>query len=413
MSSISQIADTVKAGPGTSKVISVAGAMIIIGAILSFVGFKSDAAGDTGFAISWLWGMSFIFICCMGCFFFVVLHHITGAVWSVVVRRIPELFMKQMWVVFILFMMYIVFSTYGTDHPLYHWIHPPADDAILEAKSGWLNWNSFILRGIIGLFALMALSFKFVSSSINQDNKRPCVQTTLRLRKLSLWAMPCFALCITFLGIDWIKSLEPHWFSTMYGVYIFGGAVVTGMSIIVLVTIWLRSSGRMGENIVTNEHLYSLGAFMFAFTVFWTYIAFSQFMLIWYGNISEETIYYQMRGWAMGSKDTNQGWYYLTCGLVILRFIIPFLMLLSRKAKMCPKMLVTAAIIIIIGEMVDLYWMIMPTLFPEAPRLPIWLLGPLLLASGLVLVGVGKMIAKEKMVPVGDPLFEKSVNFHL
>jgi hypothetical protein len=167
----------------------------------------------------------------------------------------------------------------------------------------------------------------------------------------------------------------------------------------------LRAQGRLGRDVVTGEHLYSLGGLLFAFTCFWAYIAFSQFMLIWYANIPEETIYFLHR--------TEHGWLRVSLLLILFRFVLPFFLLLSRPSKMDPRRLVFASAIVLAGQFLDLYWLIMPQIHREAPRFGWQELGPPLLMIGLLLLFIGRFVKKNDMRAQGDPLYERSRAFRL
>ncbi|MHC4946277.1 MAG: quinol:cytochrome C oxidoreductase, partial [Planctomycetota bacterium] len=195
------------------------------------------------------------------------------------------------------------------------------------------------------------------------------------------------------------------WFSTIFGVYIFSGMVLSGLAAITIGVIWLRAKGFLGDGIVTRDHLYSLGALLFAFTCFWTYIAFSQFMLIWYGNIPEETIYFVHR--------TEHSWLGISLLLITIRFVVPFFVLLSREAKMKPRALVTASVLVLAGELVDLYWLIMPQVHGDAPKLSWQELGPPILLTGILILYIGRFLSRHRVLAVGDPWFDKSRKFHL
>ena len=224
------------------------------------------------------------------------------------------------------------------------------------------------------------------------------------MRKLSAPFMPIFAFTLSFASFDWLMSSEPHWYSTIYGVYIFAGMACVSLSVITLTVVWLRSAGRLGDGIVTNEHLYSLGASMFAFVCFWGYIWMSQYMLIWYGNLSEETIYFFKRGWSE-EPSLRTAWIGLSVLQVFVRFVIPFFLLLSRRAKMNGRSLVIVSVLMIFGQLVDLYWLIMPTVYPDGPKV-VWTdAGPILLMVGLLLWCVSRFMGKYRCLATGDPLY--------
>jgi hypothetical protein len=358
------------------------------------------------FAFAYLWGFTFIWTVALGGLFFVVLHHLTHAVWSVVVRRVAEMFASLLPVVALLLVPllgFVVFSNYFGLYPWCdtEWMH---HDHILEGKLPYLNVPFFVVRGLVfvGFWALAA--HFFVNRSLRQDTGALGEEASQQMRKWSTAFMPLFALTLTFASFDWLMSLEPYWFSTIYGVYIFAGVAASGLAAMTIVVVWLRAAGLLGDDLVRGEHLYSLGALLFTFTCFWAYIAFSQFMLIWYASIPEETVYFLQR--------TQDGWLEVSIALALVRFVVPFFLLLSRPAKMNPRRLVIVSILILAGQLLDLYWLIMPQLHPSA-RFGWQELGPPSLLTGIAVLMLVRFLSERRLVAVGDPWFEESCRFHL
>jgi hypothetical protein len=401
VSSTSSGKESLSAAGGSALMRKVSLVLIVIGGALSLAGFFAD--GDQ-FSHAYLWGFAFVWVLVLGSLFFVALHHITRAVWSVVIRRIAEMFASPVWVLAICFVPVLVFLFLHEQFALFPWADPEvvANDKVLQGKSPYLNTTFFLIRAAFFFLVWIGFTRFYLRRSIGQDTGEAGEEATARMRKWSGPIILLFALTMTFASFDWIMSLEPHWFSTIFGVYIFAGMVVTSLSAIIITVISLRAKGRLGSGIVTNEHLYSLGGLLFAFTCFWAYIAFSQFMLIWYGNLPEETVYFVHR--------VEHGWLAISLVLILLRFALPFLMLLSRPAKMNPRRLVAASIVCIIGELVDLYWMIMPQFYKDGPGFG-W--APLLLLSGLLLLSVHRFMSRHRPLAEGDPFFKQSCEFHL
>ena len=395
-------------GPGAGKLSIVAGVMVAVGLLSCLAALLSESGRET-FGFAYLWGFTFLWTVVLGCLFFVGLHHVTGAVWSVVVRRVAEMFAGSMWLVGLLFIPILVFCLSGKVD-MYHWLHP-GDDPILAKKAGYLNVWFFAIRGMafLGLWTLFA--WFFVGRSLGQDEQPGNEGVTRKLRRVSAPFIPIFALTMTFASFDWLMSLDPHWYSTIYGAYVFSGMVCVSLSVISIGVIWLRAQGRLGKGIVTDEHLYSLGGLLFAFCCFWAYLWFSQYMLIWYGNLAEEVSFFEKRG--MGPQWELSGWGGVSFLVILLRFVFPFFLLLSRDAKMNPRRLIVVSILVIFAEFVDLYWLIMPEVYHGRPELGWVEIGPALLMVGLLLMYVSWFVKKHRLVAVGDPLFEKSCHFHL
>jgi len=199
-------------------------------------------------------------------------------------------------------------------------------------------------------------------------------------------------------------SLAPEWYSSIFGVYFFSGAAVGFVALLIVQCTVLRRAGLLPRGI-TTEHYHDLGKFLFGFVFFWGYIAFSQYMLIWYANIPEETVWFAER--------MNHNWVGVSMVLPIVRFGIPFLLLLSRRAKSSPRVLVPVCILMIVGQWLDLYWLIMPQYSHHAPVLGWPELGPVLLVSGLVIFWAARFSRRHAMVAVGDPSFGKSCEFQM
>ncbi len=407
-------ARSVNVGQGGKGLMGLGIILILLGAVLTFMLFKADNS-NSRFGYAYLWGYTWVWALVLGSMFFVILHHLSGAVWSVVLRRVAEMFAHPVCIL-ILAVLFIPIIMIGKSHDmhLFHWMHVlPGEDSVLDLKAEYLNVGFFNGRAIGFLLLWFVLGIVFVTKSLQQDEMQATEAVTAKLRTWAPLAMITFALTITFASFDWLMSLEPHWFSTIFGAYIFAGMILTSLSVIVIMIVWLRSKGQLGNGIVTNEHLYSIGLLMFAFTCFWAYMWFSQFMLIWYGNIPEETIWFTNRGWG---PDGNANWTNMTWAIMIIRFVIPFFLLISRHAKMGPKRLVFAGCFILFGQFLDLYWLIMPShgsFYMDKPLFNFQDLGPAFLMIGLIGCFAAWFLNKYRMVAVGDPLFEKSCHFHL
>ena len=239
----------------------------------------------------------------LGSLFIVALEYIAGADWSTPIRRIPEFFSALLPLLFILVIPLLVLN-----HDLFHWAHEEAvaEDKILKGKAPYLNITFFVIRTFvfIGLWALFY--WVFIKNSRKQDESKDQSLTTKNI-KLSAVFIPVFALSLTFTAIDFMMSLEPHWFSTIYGVYFFGGIVIAALSAITIAILYLKDRGYFSPW-MNDDHLFSLGALLFAFINFWAYIAFSQFLLIWYADLPEETFWFLTR-W-------NGGWVFISVALI-------------------------------------------------------------------------------------------------
>ncbi len=391
-----------RASVGLSRAAAV---LAVVGAVLC-VATLVMGGGAARFGYAWLWGFAFIWGIVLGSLCFVGMQHLTHSLWSVVVRRVAEMLAAPAWITALLFVPVLVFGCLVDRFHLYPWADSALvrEDHLLQAKQAYLNAPFFTVRAVLFFGLWIAFASYFVRSSLRTDAGQGVVRG-LAMRKWSAPFMLIFAVTVTFASIDWFMSLEPKWFSTIFGVYIFSGIFVAALAAITLLTLALEKTGRLGDGLLTRDHLYNFGALQFAFTCFWAYIAFSQYMLIWYGNLPEESLYLYDR--LVG------GWLAVSVALAVVRFVVPFLMLLSRRAKMDRRILWWTSIILLVGQLLDLYWLIMPVRYRAAPVFGWQELGPPLLAIGLLLWSISRFLSRNLPVAVGDPLLEQSRQFRL
>jgi hypothetical protein len=369
-----------------------------IGFGLGAVGFGVSGllAGDgsrfyASYLVAWLFATSIA----LGGLFFVLLHHATRAGWSAVLRRLAEHLAATMPLLALLF----VPVALGLER-LYPWARPEAAaDPLLAAKSAWLEPGFFLARAAVVLGAWSLLAWWFRRRSLAQDSTGdPAISR--RLKALAAPALIVFALTLTVGAFDWIMSLEPHWYSTIFGVYFFAGSVVAVFATLILLALAARPA--LGE-VVTAEHFHDLGKLLFAFVVFWAYIAFSQFMLIWYGNLPEETLWYAHR--------TGPGWEGATVALAAGHFVLPFFFLLSRAVKRRAPTLVAGAVWMLAMHYLDLYWLVMPSLDPAGLRPHALDAATLVAVVGFGAGAFGLLMRRRALVPVRDPRLPESLSF--
>lgn len=380
--------------------------LVAAGVLLSLPALFSDG-GRAQFAHGYLMGFTFVWGIALGSLFWVVLHHLTHARWSVVVRRVMEMLAEPVWLAGLFFIPLALMVVLNARFHLYEWADPGivAADTLLQGKRPYLNTPFFILRGLVFFGLWIGFARFFVRGSLSQDNGGAGAGATLRMRSLSPAFMLVFAVTVTFAGIDWLMSLSPRWFSTIFGVYVFGGIILTSLAAVTLATVSLLRAGRISTRAVTPDHLYNLGAFLFAFTIFWAYIAFSQYMLIWYGNMPEESFYMVRR--------LEDGWLKISLGLAAMRLFIPFFVLLSRRAKRNATVLFWVSLLILAGQLLDLYWLIMPEALPGGPMFGWHGVGPILLMAGAYVWCVNRFLGRHAPLAKGDPEMAESLRFHL
>jgi uncharacterized membrane protein YidH (DUF202 family) len=347
------------------------------------------------FAFSYLFAYTFFLTICMGALFWTLVHHAVDAEWSVVVRRQLENIASLLIVMAILFIPLLVAAP-----TLWKWMQPEnAHDPLLLEKAAYLNKPFFYARAIIYFVFFVISSTLLRAFSIAQDSDGSGTYTVLNRRVTFSSAIP-FAICLTFAAVDWLMGLDYYWYSTMWGVYIFAGTALSSICVLVLVITALRAAGYL-QQVVTVEHYHIMGNLMLAFTIFWAYIAFSQYMLIWYSNIPEETIYFLRRNTA--------SWWYLSQFLVVGHFFVPFLFLLFNRGKRTPSFLCGMAIWLLLMHMLDMYVVVLPPLHVTGVR-P----NPLdffsLLAIGCTLAAVFlKRLGDSALYPLRDPRLAKSI----
>jgi len=393
--------------PAKSGMLKTLGLLLLaVGGVLCVVMYL-DEEQRRRFGFAYMLGFVFAWSIVVGSLFFIALQHVTRSVWSVVLRRSAEMLASPlaMFLLVALFLPLLAVALLNPDYTIFRWMAEGGMEGHLHGKAPYLN-QSFFLARTVGYFAIwLFFAWFFVRGSLEQDGGTAGAKSTLRMRAASGPFIILFGFTITFAAFDWMMSLEPSWFSTIYGVYAFSGITLSGLAAITIAVVGLRAKGMIAPELIRRDHLYSLGGLLFAFTCFWGYIAFSQFMLIWYANMPEETIYYVRR--------IEHGWLGVSWGVVILRFVLPFFLLLGRGAKMDGKRLVQVSVLILVGQVVDLYWLIMPNLHPDGPTLGWQELAPTVMFTGVLLLAAGVFLGRHKTVASGDPLFEKSREFHL
>lgn len=364
---------------------------IIVGGLASAYGFVYDRSQ---FAYSWLFGFTYFFTLCAGSLFWILVHHAADAEWSVVVRRVLENLAGLLPAVALSFIPVLICAPI-----LFKWWNiAPGLDPLLDKKRGYLNIPFFVIRSAIYFIGLSAVALMLKRFSTKQDINGDARFTVLS-RRLTFPGIVVFGLSLTFGAFDWLMGLDYKWFSTMWGVYIFAGAAGSSMSLLVLLVTWLRSRGYL--QLITREHYFIMGKLMLAFTVFWAYIGFSQYMLIWYANIPEETSYFIRRN--------IESWNLLSTLLVIGRFFLPFPVLLLQATKKNPKYLCMVAVWILLMQLLDIYIVVMPMLHTAGFHFHIMDLLPLLTIGSLLGFLFLKKLGKHSLLAVRDPRMELSI----
>lgn len=272
----------------------------------------------------------------------------------------------------------------------------------LHLKRSYLNDNFFSIRAIVYLVIWGWLGWTFLSKSTKQDVSRD-PKMTVSMKRFSMGAVYLFGFSLTFAAFDWVMSLDPMWFSTIFGVYVFAGSAVSAYALLILTTMGLRASGKLVKEI-NVEHYHDMGKMMFGFTVFWAYIGFSQFMLIWYAAIPEETTFFHNR-WDHGP------WATVSISLIVMHFIVPFFILISHNAKRKLGILAFGAAWLFAMHIVDIYWLIMPNFGQDGFSVS-WLDAACLFGvAGSYFAVVLYRMSKVALIPVGDPRLPRALHF--
>jgi hypothetical protein len=360
---------------------------------LSLIGYFVDSGQ---FFHSYLIAFAFWCTIGLGALFFVMIHYLTNATWSVVVRRIGENIMSMLPVMAV-FAIPVLFGL----GDLYHWSHSDIvqSDHLLEGKSPYLNTTFFIIRLVI-YFAFWILLGRYLNKlSLRQDTEHHD-SLLRRAVKASAPGMILFALSITFFSFDLLMSLDAHWYSTIFGVYVFAGSFLSLLSFMTIYIISLRKKGILAETI-TLEHFRDLGKLIFAFLIFWGYMAFSQYFLIWYGNIPEETV------WFLHRWDGN--WKIISLILVFGHFVIPFFVLFPMEIKKNIPVMLVMSVWILIMHWIDIYWLVMPSLHSHGIHFSWMDLTTLVGIGGIFIWRFLRLVYSRPLVPVNDPRLESSI----
>ncbi len=386
---------SIPAGHPWNRIPAIGGAI----AVLGIAGCAILGPGNPKqFFFSWLVSFLFFLTLALGGLFFVLIQYASQGSWGIVVRRIGETVFATIPVLAILFVP-VLFGL----HDLFSWTVPgaAAHDALLQWKAPFLNVKFFVARAAIYFACWSIIALGYYRASRGQDaNADPAVSA--RLRKYAGPAIIVLALTSSFASIDWIVSLTPHWYSTMFGVYFFAGSFIGYIALVSVVVPAMRRAGLL-ETVITAEHLHDIGKFLFAFMCFWAYIAFSQFLLIWYGNLPEEAVWYRAR--------ITASWKAVSVLLMVGHFGVPFLYLIGRTVKRHASTLAFGGAWLLVMHFVDVYWQVMPTLHPEGVRISALDVAAFAAVGGCFVAAGGWLLRRHALVPLGDPRLAESLAF--
>lgn len=407
-------------------------ALIILGAVATLVGVLDDHSDhhQRTWANLLVNGFFFLGIGLGGLFFF-ALQNATETAWTVLVRRVFEGIMGYipvgavvMVVVLAAGSMHMHHIYHWMDHTLYHEymvgegaeatytdemvegaVANPNFDALIANKAAFLNQPFFWLRTLVylGVFILFARWFRGRSLAMDQQSGESLVRTHLLMYRRGALFLVFFAVFSSTLAWDWIMSIDTHWFSTLFGWYVFAGMWVSGMVCALVITLYLKRKGYLPQ--VNNSHIHDLGKWVFAISFLWSYLYFSQFMLIWYSNIPEEVTYFQQR------IEEHPA---LLWSIFFINFAVPMVLLMSRDAKRNPRFLISVAAIIFIGHWLDVIMMVMPgSVGHHFHGIGLLEIGMFTAFLGLFITVVFNTLTKAPLTPVNHPFLEESVHHQI
>jgi hypothetical protein len=344
-------------------------------------------------------GTFFLLTIALGGALFVALTYVTGGGWHVAFRRIPEAMAKLLPVAGAAMLMVL-----GVGMSHYGWQHDWHGDAgTFWFKELWLTPWFWAVRAVVYVLLWSLLAGRLVARSRKQDETGDAAITSGNVRISALFLV-VYAITFSLASADWMMALEPLWFSTMWGVYNFAGMIQAALAVVIVLGLLLRAPDGPLRGVFSDEHLHDLGKLLLGFSCFWMYIWFSQYMLIWYSNIPEETSYFITR--------THGPWGPIVVGSIVLNWVIPFFVLLPRPSKRNAGIMMKVAVVVLIGRWVDLYVMVFPSTLGERPVFGIWEA-----ASVFCLVGVAGLLllrsfATGNAIPRHDPYLDESLHYH-
>lgn len=343
----------------------------------------------------------------LGALFFLAVQYAASVGWSAGLTRLMEAVALYMPIPLLVIIVLFVLGNFHVHH-IWHWQDPELYveggehyDAIIAGKQGYLNFGFFLIRSLIYLIGWTLAAVWFRRNSMKEDEVGGLDYYKKNFR--------LGAIFLVFYGVtsstsawDFIMSIDTHWFSTLFGWYTFAGVFVTSLAGLIMLTIYLKGQGYMEW--INDNHLQDLGKFMFAFSVFWTYLWFSQFMLIWYSNIPEEVTYYMAR---FGQYKL---WFFI---MLALNFVFPVLLIMSRDSKRTSGLLVFTGIFVLVGHYLDHYIMIMPGTVGDHYGFGLLEIGPILFYFGLYILVVFRNLSKAPLLQKNHPLIHESKVFHI
>lgn len=370
----------------------------LVGVVLTVVGFV--IAGQERFFQAYLVAYTFVFGIVLGSLALLMVQHLSGGAWGVVIRRPLEAAVRTMPIMALLFLP-IAFGV----HDLYHWSHEDAvaADPVLQFKQPYLNPTFFYIRQVLFFAVWIALGQMLTKWSAEQDR----TGDPALVRKFSILSgagLVIYSLTVTFAMIDWTMSVNPHWFSTMWGPLYMAGQGLSAMAFSIAILIMLAQTAPLNR-VITAHHLHDLGKFLFAFLMLHAYLSFSQFLIIWSANLAEEIPHYLVR-W-------DSGFQYVSIFIIVGHFALPYALLLSRDVKRDFQRLRLIALWVLMARVVDYYWHVAPEFHPDGLDIGLLDLATPVAIGGVFLALFAANLRQHALLPVRDPGLPKALEHHV
>jgi hypothetical protein len=385
---------------GGGKWMLISAVLGLIGLVVTVIGFfvsQRDAF------YSYLTAFAYFFAISIGALLFLMALYATNAKWSTVVRPAVEVVSGALPMFVVLFIP-ILFGL-GI---LFPWVNPTANFSALEQhhfhghKSIYLNLPFFLVRQVIYFAVMVFVGERLLRISRRIDDDGGFVAVA-RARRFATGAIPFVGLALTWASFDWLMSLTPFWYSTIFGAYYFAGAILSGVAVVILLCAWTREDRDLFGYWLTQHHLHSLGKLLLAFVAFWAYMGFSQLMLMWIANLPEEVPYFWVR--------LKTGWRPVAQFLIFGHFFLPFALLLPRNTKMIPRYLAGVSLWILFACAVDVYVLVMPALYPQGPHLSVFTFSSLLAVGGIASAFALWRARGRYLLPIKDPYLLDSLRY--
>ena len=362
---------------------------VIVAAVALVVAAFGVLLAPRAAASSWLIAFMFWLGLSLGCLGLMMLHLLTGGRWGIAIRRELEAGARQLpWLA-------LAFVPVALSIPyLYSWAVPEAAlDEVLRHKRAYLNVPAFLIRAALYFVIWTALAFALTRWSRAQDGAFD-PDRARRMRRVAAGGLILYAITMTLAGTDWVMSLDPHWYSTIFGFLLIGGQGLLALAFVIVVSGWLRHLPAFG-GLLTPDRFHDLGKLLLAFVILWAYFSFSQYLIIWSENLPEEILWYVHRA--------SPAWQAVALTLGVFHFAVPFFVLLSRRVKRAIRPLIRVAAFVMAMRVLDLFWLIVPSV-PDAGPHVVWLSVVMPLAlGGLWMAGFFDQLRRRPLLPVGDP----------